>query len=135
MDVGVEASKREHDSSDVTSTLIENNGSSSPAKRAKTASEDNHDTNRANELPVHEVVGGSSVRQYLNKHLSQHLLEGLREVSKNKPEEPLKYLGEFLIQRSSEIANNKQNNTNDHRESTTSSGIENGRNVKPENDE
>lgn len=53
--------------------------------------------------PVHEVVGGSSVRQYLNKHLTKHLLEGLNEVSARKPEDPLKELGEFLIRRSEEL--------------------------------
>lgn len=53
--------------------------------------------------PVHEMVGGSSVRQYLNKNLTQHLLEGLRLVSQNKPEDPLKELGEFLISRSNQL--------------------------------
>lgn len=53
--------------------------------------------------PVHEVVGGSSVRQYLNKHLTQHLLEGLVQVNKTKPEDPLRELGEFLIKRSEQL--------------------------------
>lgn len=50
--------------------------------------------------PFHEVVGGSSVRQYLNKHLTQHVLDGLRQVAHHKPENPLRVLGEFLIERS-----------------------------------
>lgn len=50
--------------------------------------------------PLHEVVGGSSVRRYLNKHLTQHILDGLKEVGHARPEDPLKYLGEFLIARS-----------------------------------
>ncbi|CAK9441702.1 uncharacterized protein LODBEIA_P55700 [Lodderomyces beijingensis] len=50
--------------------------------------------------PLHEIVGGSSVRRYLNKHLTKHLLDGLKEVGRHKPEDPLKYLGEFLIARS-----------------------------------
>ncbi|RKP30249.1 hypothetical protein METBISCDRAFT_23527 [Metschnikowia bicuspidata] len=53
--------------------------------------------------PVQEMVGGLSVRQYLNNNLTQHLLEGLREVSKNQPEDPLRELGEFLIRRSEEL--------------------------------
>lgn len=57
--------------------------------------------------PVHEMVGGSSVRQYLNRTLTQHLLEGLREVSKNKPEDPLRELGQFLITRSEELKKNE----------------------------
>lgn len=55
------------------------------------------------EPPVHEMVGGSSVRRYLNQHLTQHLLEGLKRVSANKPADPLRELGEFLIQRSKEL--------------------------------
>ncbi|KAG5418525.1 SDC1 [Candida metapsilosis] len=52
--------------------------------------------------PLHEIVGGSSIRRYLNKHLTQHLLDGLKEVGQVKPEDPLRYLGEFLINRSNE---------------------------------
>ncbi|KAK6457063.1 uncharacterized protein RJT20DRAFT_134354 [Scheffersomyces xylosifermentans] len=52
--------------------------------------------------PVHEIVGGSSVRQYLNKHLTKHLLEGLREIGSKKPEDPLEFLGHFLLERSQE---------------------------------
>lgn len=56
--------------------------------------------------PVHEMVGGSSVRQYLNKNLTQHLLEGLREVCKNKSDDPLRELGQFLISKSDELKKN-----------------------------
>ncbi|EGW32207.1 uncharacterized protein SPAPADRAFT_61290 [Spathaspora passalidarum NRRL Y-27907] len=57
-----------------------------------------------NQQPMHEIVGGSSVRRYLNEHLTKHLLEGLKEVSQAKPEDPLRYLGEFLINRSEELS-------------------------------
>lgn len=53
--------------------------------------------------PVHEYAGGSSIRQYLNKTLTVHLLEGLKEVGEKKPEDPLQYLGEFLIKRGQEL--------------------------------
>ncbi|OBA19450.1 hypothetical protein METBIDRAFT_13213 [Metschnikowia bicuspidata var. bicuspidata NRRL YB-4993] len=69
-----------------------------PAKKAKTEI-----LASAREPPVHEMVGGSSVRQYLNKHLTEHLLEGLKDVSAKKPEDPLLALGEFLVQRSKEL--------------------------------
>lgn len=55
------------------------------------------------EPPVHEVVGGSSVRQYLNKNLTEHLLEGLRKVAKDKPQDPLTELGQFLLQRAAQL--------------------------------
>lgn len=105
MDAVEDTNKRELERVDSNNASVENGGSSSQTKRPKTISEDKQEPNHGNELPVHEVVGGSSVRQYLNRHLTQHLLEGLRDVSKNKPEDPLKYLGEFLIQRSNQIAN------------------------------
>ncbi|CAN3375809.1 hypothetical protein DIURU_003910 [Diutina rugosa] len=60
--------------------------------------------------PVTEEVGGSSVRRYLNQHLTVHLLEGLKLTSQTKPEDPLKFLGEFLIQRSNELAMKEDNN-------------------------
>lgn len=50
--------------------------------------------------PFHEVVGGSSVRQYLNQHLTQHVLDGFKKIAHEKPEDPLRALGEFLIERS-----------------------------------
>lgn len=62
---------------------------------------------RHKEPPVHEMVGGSSVRQYLNKHLTKHLLEGLKITAKNQPEDPLRELGEFLIARSKELKEGK----------------------------
>lgn len=105
MDAIEETNKGELERVNSNNASVENDGPSSQTKRPKTISEDKQEPTHGNELPVHEVVGGSSVRQYLNKHLTQHLLDGLRDVSKNKPEDPLKYLGEFLIQRSNQIAN------------------------------
>ena len=52
--------------------------------------------------PIHEIVGGSSVRRYLNEHITLTLLEGLKELAQIKPEDPLKYLGEYLITKSNE---------------------------------
>lgn len=60
--------------------------------------------------PIHEMVGGSLVRRYLNQHLTTHLLEGLKLTSQTKPEDPLKFLGEFLIKRSSELSTNDTTN-------------------------
>jgi COMPASS component SDC1 len=58
--------------------------------------------------PVHEIVGGSSIRQYLNKNLTKYLLEGLRKVGQEKPQDPLTYLGEFLITKAKETADATQ---------------------------
>lgn len=66
------------------------------------------------EPPFHEVVGGSSVRQYLNKHFTQYLLEALNDISKQKPQDPLRELGEYLIRKSDELKENQ---------STSNSGV------------
>lgn len=62
-----------------------------------------HSISNHKELPVHEMVGGSSVRQYLNKNLTKHVLDGLKLMAKEKPEDPLRELGQFLIKRSEEL--------------------------------
>lgn len=68
-----------------------------------TPEEDEHMTPNPpvhNGPPVHEVVGGSSVRQYLNKHLTATLLDGLKLTAKQQPEDPLLFLGQYLIDHS-----------------------------------
>lgn len=52
--------------------------------------------------PTHEIVGGSSIRRYLNQHLTKYVLEGLKQVADEKPQDPLIFLGEFLIKKGKE---------------------------------
>lgn len=52
--------------------------------------------------PTQEYVGGSSVRRYLNENLTLELLAGLREVANEKPKDPLRWLGEYLVKRADE---------------------------------
>ncbi|CUM63526.1 uncharacterized protein PRCAT00001103001 [Priceomyces carsonii] len=66
------------------------------------------DTNTEVMPPLTEVVGGSSLRRYLNEHLTLHILEGLRELSRDKPKDPLFHLGQFLINRSQEQKNQRE---------------------------
>lgn len=68
---------------------------------AKTASSTGPTIGTSDE-PVHEIVGGSSIRQYLNKNLTANLLAGLKEVANKQPGDPLRFLGEFLIAKSDE---------------------------------
>ncbi|RCK65251.1 COMPASS component SDC1 [Candida viswanathii] len=68
-----------------------------PSKKTK-----QEPTSLDNQPPMHEIVGGSSVRRYLNEHVTLTLLEGLKELAQVKPEDPLKYLGEYLIAKSEE---------------------------------
>lgn len=72
-----------------------------PVKRQKLSEEP--EISRETNEPMHEIVGGSSVRQYLNKHLTAHILDGLKQIGNEKPPDPLRVLGEFLIQRSQEV--------------------------------
>lgn len=44
-----------------------------------------------------DIVGGSSTRQYLNDKVTPTLLRGMRQIAVEKPRNPLKALGEFLI--------------------------------------
>ncbi|AMD21672.1 HFL184Wp [Eremothecium sinecaudum] len=44
-----------------------------------------------------ETVGGTTTRKYLNEHITEALLRGMRRVALEKPENPLRFLGEFLI--------------------------------------
>ncbi|CUS23765.1 LAQU0S11e03796g1_1 [Lachancea quebecensis] len=54
----------------------------------------------ADRIDFAETIGGSHTRKYLNQHVTPALLEGMRLVAKNKPSDPLRYLGEYLIKAS-----------------------------------
>ncbi|SCU88618.1 LAFA_0E13674g1_1 [Lachancea sp. 'fantastica'] len=51
-------------------------------------------------IDISETIGGSQTRKYLNKHVTPALLRGMRLVAKNQPDDPLKFLGDFLLQES-----------------------------------
>lgn len=44
-----------------------------------------------------DIVGGSSTRRYLNDRVTPVLLEGMRRIAIEKPNDPLRVLGEYLI--------------------------------------
>ena len=37
------------------------------------------------------------IRQYLDKHIMPSLIEALDKLTKDKPEDPLQYIGEFML--------------------------------------
>lgn len=43
------------------------------------------------------TIGGSSTRKYLNENVTRVLLEGMRLIAVEKPTDPLRVLGEYLI--------------------------------------
>lgn len=51
-------------------------------------------------INLSETVGGFPTRKYLNEKVTPTLLEGMRMIAVQKPEDPLKVLGQFLIDRS-----------------------------------
>lgn len=83
--------------------LLKSTSVTSNPKRPKLDDEESKDLGPTEE--IHEIVGGSSIRRYLNKNLTLHLLEGLRQISQTKPNNPLRWLGEFLIERSNQLEN------------------------------
>ncbi|GAP86046.1 putative dpy-30 domain-containing protein [Rosellinia necatrix] len=54
-------------------------------------------------MPDAAPAHGAPVRQYLNSKVTAHLLEGMKQLAKNQPKDPLRVLGEFLIERSKEF--------------------------------
>ncbi|KAL6868554.1 hypothetical protein J3F83DRAFT_737559 [Trichoderma novae-zelandiae] len=54
-------------------------------------------------MPSEAPPHGDSTRRYLNTKVTGVLLEGMKQLAKEKPDEPLRVLGEYLIQRSREL--------------------------------
>ncbi|KAG7419340.1 hypothetical protein DER46DRAFT_657083 [Fusarium sp. MPI-SDFR-AT-0072] len=54
-------------------------------------------------LPAEAPPHGDSTRRYLNTKVTGVLLEGVKQLAKDKPNDPLRVLGEYLIQKSKEL--------------------------------
>ncbi|KAK8114756.1 uncharacterized protein PG998_000697 [Apiospora kogelbergensis] len=54
-------------------------------------------------MPAEAPPHGAPVRQYLNSKVTGALLEGMKQIAKEQPKDPLRVLGEFLLQRSKEV--------------------------------
>ncbi|KAJ9156880.1 hypothetical protein NKR19_g4102 [Coniochaeta hoffmannii] len=54
-------------------------------------------------MPSQAAPHGAQVRQYLNSRVTPALLEGMKKVGKEQPSDPLRVLGEFLLQKSKEL--------------------------------
>ncbi|KXS96367.1 hypothetical protein AC579_2782 [Pseudocercospora musae] len=53
--------------------------------------------------PEKPVAHGGPTRQYLNSHVTPHLLEAMKYLAVYEPEKPLLWLSDFLRDRSKEI--------------------------------
>ncbi|PKY05052.1 hypothetical protein P168DRAFT_318088 [Aspergillus campestris IBT 28561] len=47
--------------------------------------------------------GGAPARVYMNEKIVPYLLEGMKGIAKEQPANPLRALGEFLIQKSNDV--------------------------------
>ncbi|EEY19790.1 conserved hypothetical protein [Verticillium alfalfae VaMs.102] len=54
-------------------------------------------------MPDKAASHGDPVRQYLNNNVTTVLLDGMKQIAKDKPKDPLRVLGNYLIQRSKEL--------------------------------
>ncbi|KAF3062320.1 COMPASS component SDC1 [Daldinia childiae] len=54
-------------------------------------------------MPAEAPPHGAPVRQYLNSKVTGPLLDGMKMIAKERPKDPLRALGEYLIQRSKEL--------------------------------
>lgn len=57
----------------------------------------------ATDSSLAHVVGGSQVRKYLNAHVSPYLIKGMKQIATEQPQDPLKVLGEYLIEQSNKL--------------------------------
>ncbi|SLM34367.1 Dpy-30 motif [Lasallia pustulata] len=54
-------------------------------------------------MPSKAVPHGAPARRYLNEKVTGVLLEGMKRLAAEQPEDPLRVLGEYLLQRSREV--------------------------------
>ncbi|KAH8815052.1 hypothetical protein F5884DRAFT_162457 [Xylogone sp. PMI_703] len=57
-------------------------------------------------MPSEAPLHGAPTRQYLNSKVTGVLLEGMKQLAKEQPKDPLRVLGEYLLQRSKELEGN-----------------------------
>ncbi|KAJ6446178.1 Dpy-30 motif protein [Purpureocillium lavendulum] len=54
-------------------------------------------------MPSEAAPHGDPTRRYLNTKVTGVLLEGMKQLAKDQPPDPLRVLGEYLLQRSKEL--------------------------------
>ncbi|CBX95496.1 hypothetical protein IAQ61_004321 [Plenodomus lingam] len=62
-----------------------------------------HPSTAAQTAPTQPIPHGSPTRVYLNQNVTPHLLEAMKHLATAEPDKPLKWLSEFLAQKSLEI--------------------------------
>ncbi|KAI9803483.1 MAG: hypothetical protein M1825_001826 [Sarcosagium campestre] len=54
-------------------------------------------------VPLQAVEHGAPFRVYLNGKVTPSLIEGMKQLGLEQPRDPLRFLGEFLLQKSKEL--------------------------------
>jgi COMPASS component SDC1 len=54
-------------------------------------------------MPSKAAAHGAPARRYLNEKVTPVLLEGMKRLAMEQPEDPLRVLGEFLLMKSKEL--------------------------------
>ncbi|KHJ35621.1 putative dpy-30 domain-containing protein [Erysiphe necator] len=75
-----------------------NNARATSSQRVDIAS-----TTTTHSMPKEAPLHGAPTRRYLNENVTGVLLEGMKIIVRERPPNPLKALGEYLIKRSKEI--------------------------------
>ncbi|KAM7221586.1 hypothetical protein V8F06_002977 [Rhypophila decipiens] len=63
----------------------------------------NPETGPSFTMPSEAPAHGAPVRQYINQKVTSVLMQGMKLIAKEQPSDPLRVLGEFLLQRSKEL--------------------------------
>ncbi|KAI1407840.1 hypothetical protein F5Y13DRAFT_173879 [Hypoxylon sp. FL1857] len=83
-----------------TGTPLRTNGQDKETSSSRAASQHpDSGFTMPSEVPPH----GAPVRQYLNSQVTGPLLDGMRLIAKEQPKDPLRVLGEYLLQRAKEL--------------------------------
>ncbi|KAB5581071.1 hypothetical protein GE09DRAFT_1084842 [Coniochaeta sp. 2T2.1] len=82
--------------------VVQQGGSVGTGSRAQSVLPPDQSSTTTTTLPSQAAAHGGPVRQYLNKHVTNAVLEGMKVVARERPSDPLRVLGEFLIQKSKE---------------------------------
>lgn len=54
-------------------------------------------------LPVQDKSENPSTRQYLESTVVNYVMQGMAELSKERPDKPLEFLGNYLLKKSKEL--------------------------------
>ncbi|PHH74694.1 hypothetical protein CDD82_4814 [Ophiocordyceps australis] len=54
-------------------------------------------------MPSEAIPHGDPTRRYLNSKVTAVLLEGMKKLAKEQPPDPLRVLGEYLLQKSKDL--------------------------------